>query len=76
MVGTFDRKLPLVTEITLKTILRVLGDNWNEESALVDLVPDFLIPRVPAPQLAPIEKGLDAAGSQCLGNLLGDLRVL
>jgi hypothetical protein len=36
----------------------------------VDLVTDLLIPRIPAPQLALIEKDLDAARTQCVGNLL------
>jgi len=33
----------------------VLGDKRNEERAVVDLVPDLLIPRVPDPQLALVE---------------------
>jgi hypothetical protein len=54
----------------------VLGDNRNEEGAVVDLVPDLLIPRVPAPQLTLIEKDLDAGGAKCLANLLRSLRIL
>jgi hypothetical protein len=42
----------------------------------VDFVSDLLIPRVPAPQLALIEKDLDAGRTQCLANLLGRLDIL
>ena len=63
-------------KIALEALLGVLGDERNEERAVVDLVPDLLIPRVPAPQLALIEKDLDAGRTQCLANLLGRLRIL
>jgi hypothetical protein len=42
----------------------------------VYLVPDLLIPRVPAPQLALIEKDLDTGSAECLANLLRSLRIL
>ena len=76
MVCTFDGELPFVAKIALEPLLGVPGDNRNEEGAVVDLVPDLLIPRVPAPQLALIEKDLDAGRTQCLANLLGRLRIL
>jgi len=65
-----------VPKITLEPLLGVLGDKRNEEGAVVDLVSDLLIPRVPAPQLAQIEKDPDAGRTQCLANLLGRLRIL
>jgi len=40
------------------------------------LAPDLVIPRVPAAQLALIEKDLDAGRTQSLANLLGSLRIL
>jgi len=43
-----------------RTNVRVRGDDGHEESAVVDFVPDLLIPGVPAPQLTLIEKDLDA----------------
>ena len=76
MVGTFDGELPFVAKIALEPLLGMLGDHRNKERAVVDLVPDLLIPRVPAPQLALIEKDLDASRTQCLANLLGSLRIL
>jgi hypothetical protein len=42
----------------------------------MDLAPDLLIPRVSAPQLALIEKDLDAGGAKGLANPLGSLRIL
>ena len=75
-MGAFDGEVPLVPRIALEPLLGVLGDNRNEERAVVDLVPDRLIPGVSAPQLALIEKDLDAGRTQCLANLLGRLRIL
>jgi hypothetical protein len=43
---------------------------------VVDLVADLLIPCVSAPQLALIEKDLNAGGAKCIANLLGSLRIL
>jgi hypothetical protein len=76
VVRTFDGELPFVAKIALEPLLGVLGDHRNEEGAVVDLVPDLLIPRVPAPQLALIEKDLDAGRTQCRANPLGSLRIL
>jgi hypothetical protein len=76
LMGAFDCEVPLVPKIALKPLLSVLGDHRNEEGAVVDLLPDLLIPRVPAPQLALIEKDLDAGRTQCLANLLRSLRIL
>src|SRR5207302_8189210 len=59
MVGTFDGELPFVAKIALEPLLGMLGDHRNKERAVVDLVPDLLIPRVPAAQLALTEKALD-----------------
>ena len=42
----------------------------------MDLAPDLLIPKIPAAELALIEKHLDAGRTQCLANLLSGLRVL
>ena len=76
MVCTFDGELPFVAKIALEPLLGVLGDNRNEQSTVVDLVPDLLIPCVPGPQLALIEKDLNAGGAKCLANLVGSLRIL
>jgi hypothetical protein len=75
-VGALIRKIPLKPEIALATRGRVRRNNRNKERAVVDLAPDLLIPRVPAPQLALIEKNLDAGRTQRLANLLSGLRVL
>ena len=42
----------------------------------MDLPPNPLIPNIPAPQLALIEKDLDSGRAQCLANLLSGLCVL
>jgi hypothetical protein len=67
---------PFAAKIAFEALLRVVGDNWNEEDAVLDLVPDLLIPRVPAAQLALVEKHLDAGRTQRLANPLGRVRIL
>jgi len=42
----------------------------------VDLAPDLLIPHIPAPQLALIEKDFNTGRTQCVANLLRSLRIL
>ena len=76
IVGTVDRQLPFAPKIPLEPLLRVLGDDRDEQSAVVDLVPDLLIPCVPASQFALIEPDLDASRTQGPGNLLGSLAIL
>jgi len=58
------------------TSVRVRGDDGHEESAVVDLVLDLLIPGVPAPQLGLIEKHLDAFGVQGIAQVLRGFLVL
>jgi len=69
-------KIPLKPEIALTSRCSGSRDNGNKERAVVDLVPDLLIPRVPAPQSALIEKDLDVGRTQGLANPLGRLRIL
>jgi hypothetical protein len=76
VVGTFDGELPFVPEIPFEPLLRMLGNNRNEQRAFVNLASDLLVPHVPASQLALIEKDLDAGGTQRLANLLSGLRIL
>jgi hypothetical protein len=76
VVGALDGELPFPSEIALKPLLRMLGDDRNEQRAVVDLAPNLLVPEVPASQLALIEKDLDAGGTQRLANLLSGFRVL
>ena len=75
-MGALDCEVPLVPKIALEPLLGMLGDDRNEQRAVVDLAADFLVPRVPAPQLALIEKDLDASRTQRLANPLGRLRIL
>jgi hypothetical protein len=76
VVSTFDGELPLVAEIPLQPLLRMLRDNWNEKSAVVDLAANLLVPHVPAPELALIEEYLDAGGTQSRANSLRSLSIL
>jgi hypothetical protein len=65
-----------VPKIALEPLLGVLRDNRYEEGAVVDLVPNLLIPRVSTPKLALIEENLDAGHTKCIANLLRSLRIL
>ena len=75
-MGALIRQVPLKAEIAFMPRGRVGRNDRNKEGAVVDLAPDLLIPGVPAPQLALIEKDLDPGRTQCLANLLGRLRIL
>ena len=55
---------------------RVGRDDRNEERAVVDLAADFLIPHIPAPQLALIEPNFDAGGAQRVAQSLRSFGVL
>jgi hypothetical protein len=76
VVRTFDGEFPFVPKVTLKPLLRVLGNNRDKEDTIVDLVPDLLVPGISAPQLALVEEDLDAGSAQRLSNLSGCLRIL
>jgi hypothetical protein len=71
-----DGEFPLESKITLKALLGMFGYDRHEQGAIVDLVADFLIPRVRTPQLTLIEKDLDTCRAECFVNLLRSLRIL
>jgi len=75
-MDAFDGEVPFVPKIALKSLLGVLRDDRNEEGAVVDLALDLVIPGVSAPQLALVEKDLNAGGAKCAAKLLGRLRIL
>jgi hypothetical protein len=75
-MGALIRKIPFKAEIAFMPRGRVGRDDRNEERAVLDLAPDLLIPRVPAPQLALVEKHFDSGSAECRANLLGSLRIL
>jgi hypothetical protein len=52
-----------MAKIAFEPLLGVLGDDGNEQGAVMDLMPDLLIPGIPAPQLALIEKDFDPRGT-------------
>ena len=57
---TINRKLPFQAEIPLDARMRVGGDNWNKEGAVVNLLADLLVPGLSASQLALVEPDLDS----------------
>jgi len=63
VVGTFDGELPLVPEVALEPLLRMPGDDRNEQRTVEDLAADLLVPHVPATQLALVEKYVDGGGA-------------
>jgi hypothetical protein len=75
-VSALIRKIPLKAEIAFMPRGRVGRNDGNEERAVVDLAPDLLIPHIPAPQLALIEKDFNTGRTQGLANPLGRLRIL
>jgi hypothetical protein len=75
-MGALIREIPLQPEVPFMPRGRVGRNDRNEERAVAKLTPDLLIPDVPAPQIALIEKDLNASGAKCLANLLGSFRIL
>ena len=63
-VGALVRKAPFEPKVAFLPRLRVGGDEGDEQRAVADFAPDFLIPGIPAPQLALVEPHFDAAGAQ------------
>src|SRR6185312_6524350 len=76
VMSAFGGKHPLMAKITFESLLGMLGDDGNEQDAVLDLLPDLLVPGIPAPQLALVEKDLDARDTQCLANPSCRLRIL
>jgi hypothetical protein len=74
--GSLDREFPLAPKIAFEPLLRMLGDYWNEQSAVADLAPDPLIPYIPASQLSLIEPDLYAGGAQSVANPLRSPLIL
>ena len=76
-VRAVDREFPLQPEITFGTIMRVVGNDRDEQRAGLDLPPDRRIPGIAAAQFAAVEPHLDAgiaqrrADARCGGRVLG-----
>src|SRR6516165_1838685 len=73
---TVHREGPLPAEIAFVAVLRVDGDQWNEQPAVVDSVLDLAIPDIATPQLGSVEPHFDADRAQCRGDSLGGSSVL
>jgi hypothetical protein len=59
-MGAIDGKLPFEPKIALKPLLRILGNNRNEQGAVADLLPDLPVPSISAAQLALVEPDFDS----------------
>jgi hypothetical protein len=76
VVGSLNGEFPLAPKIAFEPLLRMLGDYWNEQSAVADLAPDPLIPYVPASQFTLIEPDLYVGGAQSFANPLRSRLIL
>ena len=76
VVSAINRELPLTTEVTLVSCFGVGGDNADEQSAVVDLLPDAAVPGVSATSFLAIEPDLHASGAQSFRNALSGRRIL
>src|SRR5687768_16775208 len=63
-----DGDFPLPPEITFAPLLRVPGDDWKEQCALLDLFSYLLVPRIAAAEIAFIEPHVDTEGPQRIRN--------
>jgi hypothetical protein len=64
----FYSELPLAPKIPFKPGLGMGRDDGNEKHTVTDLVADFAIPSVPAPEFALVKPDLDASGPESAAN--------
>jgi|SRR6516225_5777874 len=76
VTGAFHGQTPLATEVALVPGLGVGGYQREKQPAVVDLLPDLVIPGLPTPQLALVEPDLNACRAQGLANPAGSLLIL
>jgi hypothetical protein len=76
VTDAFDGQPPLATEVPLVPGFGVGGDQRKKQPAVVDLLPDLVIPGLTASQLTLVEPDLHACGAQGLANAVGSLLVL
>ena len=76
VAGAFNRESPFTTEVSLEPLVRMLGDDRNEQRTVVDLLADGSVPGIAASQLDLVEPNLDARRSECLADTLGRLHIL
>ena len=71
-----DGHAPLTTEVTLEACIGVRRNDRHEQRAILDLLPDLLIPCVAADEFALVEPYLDAACAQRFSDALRRLGIL
>jgi hypothetical protein len=76
VVGAFDGKVPLVSEIALVTGFRVGRDKGYEQTAVMNSLANLTIPGVSTPQLALVKPNLNASSAESPGKPFGSLDVL
>ena len=59
-MGAIDREFPFEPKIALESLLRMRGNNRNEEGAVAELLPDLPVPNISAAQLALVEPDFDS----------------
>jgi hypothetical protein len=60
-LGPIDCESPFEPKIALEPLLRILGNNRNEQGAVADLLPNLPVPNISAAQLALVEPDFDSA---------------
>jgi hypothetical protein len=74
-VGALIRKVPLQSEVALMSRSRIRGNDGDEERAVMEFVPDLLIPRIPTAQFAFVEPDLDAGSTERSCDALSGRRI-
>ena len=70
------RQPPFESKVTFSARLRRRRNDRNQQRAVFDLSPDFVIPGITADELALVEPDLDPDGAECVGNAFRRLCVL
>ena len=76
VAGSICRQRPLPSEVTFVAVFRIGRDNGYEETAVVDLFADLVIPGIPTPQLTLVEPDFHSTRAKSLRDSTGSLRIL
>ena len=75
-MGALRPEFPLNPKIAFEARLGVRRDDWDEQGAIPDLPPNFLVPCIAPDQLALVEPDFNPGASERLGESLRHHGVL
>ena len=67
-VRALGSEFPFEAEVALAALLRVCGNNRDEERAVLDLAADFLVPHIAAAEFVHVEPHFEAVAAERVGH--------